>query len=251
MNRDGRTADLANFLAMIERLSQIRGQSLGDLMRVAGADQSMVDAAFKGDVFGQSGLRRLARALGVHAADLFVLAGIEVPSNLAPSSTPAGSILDHLVRTALRLPTERREQLLRVARSVPQQDSVPSMVRKRDNFPYGPGSVIVGMLRNRNLNNLNSVKMLYRLARIGPLSAATIHAFGSGRKEISPEFLSGFATVLAFRTDELAALLDIELVNVGMPVDTATRQVAELLWDVRHMNSDQLRNIQEEFGTVD
>ncbi|QLQ35329.1 hypothetical protein [Micromonospora robiginosa] len=250
MNRDGRTADRANFLAMIERLSRARGEGLGDLMRVGGVDQSMIEAAFKVDVFGQPGLQRLAHALGMHAADLFVLAGIEVPNNLAPSSTPADSILDRLVRTALRLPAERREQLLGVARSVPRRDSVPSMVRKRDNFPYGPGSMIVGMLRNRNLNNLNSVKMLYRLARIGPLSAATIHAFGSGRKDISPEFLFGFATVLGFRPDELSALLDIEFVNVRKPVDAATRQMAELLWDVRDMNSDQLRNLYEEFGPV-
>ncbi|WP_143740183.1 hypothetical protein [Micromonospora echinospora] len=51
--------------------------------------------------------------------------------------------------------------------------------------------MIVRMLRNRNLNSLNSAKMLYRLAGIGPLSAATIHAVGYGRKELSPELLSG------------------------------------------------------------
>ncbi|WBB95062.1 XRE family transcriptional regulator [Solwaraspora sp. WMMA2080] len=243
-------ADSVNFLAMIERLSRIRGQSFDDLMRVAGVDPLMVDAAIKGDVLGQSSLQRLARVLDMHAADLFVVAGIEVPSNLAPLSAPAGPVLDHLVRTALRLPAERLEQLLRVARSVPRRDSVALTVRKRDNFPYGPGSVIVGMLRNRNLNNLNSVKMLYRLAGIGPLSSATIHAFGSGRKELSPDFLAGFAAVLALRGDELAALLDIEPVDVKIPVDVAIRQVAELLWDVRHLNNDQLRNIQEEFGAI-
>ncbi|WP_147376324.1 hypothetical protein [Micromonospora radicis] len=247
MKQDGgRTANLANLVAMLARLSRNRGQGVDSLIRAAGMDQSELAAVFEGDDFGQSVLRRLAPALGVHTADLFVLAGLEVPNDLVPRTDPADSVLDHLVRAALRLPSERREQLLGVARSMPQPSTVASVVWKHDAFPYAPGSVIVRMLRNRNLNNLNSVKMLYRLAGIGPLSAATIQAVGSGRKELTPELLCGFAAVLSFRADDLAALIDIELTHPGPSTDTATQQVAELIWDVRHLSSEQLRAIQEE-----
>lgn len=131
---------------------------------------------------------------------------------------------------------------------MPPPDPIAPIVRERDPFPYGPGAVIVRLLRNRNLNNLNSAKMLYRLAGIGPLSAATIQVVGHGRRELSPELLSGFATVLSFQVEELAALIDIELPQACPPADAKTRQVAELIWEVRHLSSAQLRALQDEFG---
>lgn len=124
---------------------------------------------------------------------------------------------------------------------------IAPIARKRDPFPYGPGAVIVRLLRNRNLNNLNSAKALYRLAGIGPLSAATIHLVGNGRKQLSPELLSGFATVLSFRVEDLAALIDVELPQSCPPADARTSQVAELIWEVRHLRSDQLHALQGEF----
>ncbi|MET7867439.1 XRE family transcriptional regulator [Micromonospora taraxaci] len=183
--------------------------------------------------------------LGVHPADLFILAGLDVPSDLAPCAAPAGSILDHFVKTALRLPIEQREQLLGAARSMPLEEPAAPIVREPDRFPYGPGAVIVRLLRNRNLDSLNSAKMVYRLAGIGPLSAATINVVGLGRKELSPELLSGFATVLSYRVEDLAALIDIELPHAFSPADTASRQVAELIWEARHLSADQLHALQQ------
>ncbi|MEU8220682.1 XRE family transcriptional regulator [Micromonospora taraxaci] len=226
-------------------MSKSRGQTVDSLLRAAEVDQSGIEAAFGGEVSGPSALRRLAPVLGVHTADLFILAGLDVPSDLAPCAAPAGSILDHLVKTALRLPSEQREHLLGAARSMrPPEPAVP-IVREPDPFPYGPGAVIVRLLRNRNLNSLNSAKMLYRLAGIGPLSAATINVVGHGRKELSPELLSGFATVLSYRVEVLAALIDIELPQALPPADAASRQVAELIWEVRHLSADQLHALQE------
>ncbi|MEU8332915.1 hypothetical protein [Micromonospora sp. NPDC048839] len=236
-----------NVVAMVARLSANRGQNVGSLMRAAQVDQAELEAAFKGDASNPSVLRRLAPALGLHAADLFVLAGLDVPSDLAPFAAPADSILDQVVRTALRLPLDRCQQLLGVARSMSPPAPIAPIARKRDPFPYGPGAVIVRLLRNRNLNNLNSAKALYRLAGIGPLSAATIHLVGNGRKQLSPELLSGFATVLSFRVEDLAALIDVELPQSCPPADARTSQVAELIWEVRHLRSDQLHALQGEF----
>jgi hypothetical protein len=235
----------AHVVAMVARLSKRRGQTVDSLLRAATVDQSEIEAAFDGGVSGASALRRLAPVLGVHPADLFILAGLDVPSDLAPAAAPAGSILDHLVKTALRLPIEQREQLLGAARSMPLAKPATPIVWEPDRFPYGPGAVIVRLLRNRNLDSLNSAKILYRLAGIGPLAAATINVVGLGRKELSPELLSGFATVLSYRVEDLTALIDIDLPQAFPPADTASRQVAELIWEVRHLSADQLRALQE------
>ncbi|MEV4764047.1 XRE family transcriptional regulator [Micromonospora chokoriensis] len=231
-------------------MSKSRGQTVDSLLRAAEVDQSGIEAAFDGEVSGPSALRRLAPVLGVHPADLFILAGLDVPSDLAPCAAPAGSILDHLVKTALRLPIEQREQLLGAARSMPLPEPAAPIVWEPDRFPHGPGAVIVRLLRNRNLNSLNSAKVLYRLAGIGPLSAATINLVGLGRKELSPELLSGFATVLSYRVEDLAALIDIGLPQAFPPADTASRQVAELIWEVRHLSADQLHALQEKLVPV-
>ncbi|MGW1448409.1 XRE family transcriptional regulator [Micromonospora sp. NPDC002411] len=220
-------------------MSKSRGQTFDSVLRAAEVDQSEIEVA------GPSALRRLAPMLGVHPADLLVLAGLDVPSDLAPCAAPVGSILDHLVKTALRLPVEQREHLLGAARSMPLPESAAPIVRGRDPFPYGPGAVIVRLLRNRNLDSLNSAKMVYRLAGIGPLSAATINVVGLGRKKLDPQLLFAFATVLSYRVEDLAALLDIELPQTLPPADTASRQVAELIWEARHLSADRLRALQE------
>jgi hypothetical protein len=41
--------------------------------------------------------------------------------------------------------------------------------------------------------------------------------------------------VFSLPVHDLAALVDIELETARPPVDTAIRQVAELLWDMRHL----------------
>ncbi|MEU8943679.1 hypothetical protein AB0C97_37465 [Streptomyces goshikiensis] len=100
------------------------------------------------------------------------------------------------------------------------------------------------MLGNRNLNWTASAKTLYHLTgRL--LAAATIGAIGHGRKEITPGLLADFATLLGIPTRDLAALTGIEPPDQTPPQNPAAADVAELIWDIRHLTAAQVQHISD------
>ena len=74
-----------------------------------------------GDAATPEALRRLAPTLGWHTADLFVLAGQDLPADLAPTDPKAdpGRIARHYVAVPPSRPI-----LLAAARAMPQQPPV-------------------------------------------------------------------------------------------------------------------------------
>ncbi|MFG1777595.1 hypothetical protein ACGFIG_14335 [Micromonospora sp. NPDC049048] len=102
------------------------------------------------------------------------------------------------------------------------------------------------MLHNRNLDWLNSAKVLFRLSGIGPLAASTVGAIAHGREELSPELLTGFAAVLAISDRDLAALIGVEATHASSKVNPAAVDVAGLIWDVRHLSVGQVQQVCDE-----
>jgi hypothetical protein len=78
-------AELLSFGTRLTRLFEYRKLDLGTVARAAGVPESEL-AAVLGDVGAPdpSLLRQLAPALRLYTADLFVIAGLAVPDDLAP-----------------------------------------------------------------------------------------------------------------------------------------------------------------------
>ncbi|MFJ8663534.1 hypothetical protein [Streptomyces sp. NPDC093795] len=191
-------------------------------------------------------LRRLAPALKLRTADLFVIAGTPVPDELAPLDIKAGSQIPPLAKYALPLPSDRRQQLRRLAQSLPRhkrtQPNLPTPAHQR--YQPSHGALLVHMLGNRNLNWTASAKTLYHLT--GRLhAAATIGAIGHGRKEVTPGLLADFATLLGIPAHDLAALTGIDPPDQTPSQNPAAADVAELIWDIRSLTAAQVQHIND------
>src|SRR5947208_13060237 len=74
----------ANFGVLLQRLADHRQLDIALLAQRAQATESEVHRAVGGEAPTPSLLRRLAPVLGLHAADLFVSAGVAVPDDPRP-----------------------------------------------------------------------------------------------------------------------------------------------------------------------
>lgn len=239
---------LPGFGVRLARYLDHRRLDVVAVCRTAGVPETELRAVLDGAAPNPSLLRRLAPALRLHTADLFVIAELPVPDDLAPLDSNAINLVDDLAWEAMRVPPEQRRRLRELVRSLPQEErgrSAPPL-RVYEQYPPGPGAVLVRMLRNRNLRWTGSVQILARMtAGRVYLSASTIGMVGHGRKELYPELLAGFAAVLGIPVGDLATLAGIEPPDDIPPVDPGTVEVAELIWDVRRLTAEQLRQVCE------
>jgi hypothetical protein len=196
--------DVPGFGAL-SRLLQRRGLGVDVLSSsVGGRDLASV---LDGGAPTPTVLRGLAPALGMHAADLFVIAGLAVPDDLAPLRKRAAGWLPSIVSAAIDEP-DVLPGLRDFARSLPiraPDPPPPPPVHQR--YPPGFGGMLVRLLHNRSLDWTPSAKILYHLAGIGPLAAATVGMVGHDRKPLTPELVAGFATVTGIPAGDLAALI--------------------------------------------
>lgn len=241
----GKMTEQLSLGVLIERLSQRRGLDFGGLSRRTLLPEPELRAILAGAMPDSSPLRRIASALDLHDADCLVMAGLPVPVDLVPLDPRAGLIADELVGYAIQMDAEQRQRLRQYVQSLPQQDRSQIMpaLRMYEQYEPGLGATIVRMLCNRNLDWLNSAKVLFRMTGIGPLSASTVGAIGHGSKELSPELLVGFATVLGISAYDLAAVAGVELVQDTSSVDPAVADAAKLIWDIGRLSADQVRQV--------
>jgi hypothetical protein len=199
----------------------------------------------RGAVPGPSLLRRLAAALGMHAPDLYVIAGMEVPPDLAPLDVKAGPETARLVWQAGQLPGDRLSELLDLARSLPQQDRAEPFPppRKYEQYPPGFGGMLARMLATRNLDRMSSVRVLYAVS-LGRVywSAATIGLVGRGRKEVTPVLVTVFAAALGIPAGDLAAIGGMRLpADPEIPLNPSADAMAELTWEARRLAAEQVK----------
>jgi hypothetical protein len=236
-----------NFGILLGRLANHRKMDIGDLPRLAGITETEFQAVLDGAAPSPSLLGRLAPALDLHAADLFVIAEVAVPEELAPLDPTAGVRVPELVRQAMVLPPEGIALVRRFARSLPR----PTRVRPATATPVYPpsfGAVVVRLLGNRNLNWPASAKTVFHLTGLA-LAASTIGAIGHGRKELAPDLLAALATALDISAGDLAALTGVDLPE-GTPRPTPPAEVAELIWDARHLSADQVRQARDKAASL-
>ncbi|MFJ8609216.1 hypothetical protein ACIRH0_18760 [Streptomyces sp. NPDC093675] len=237
--------EVPDFGVSLAHLLHHRSLDVEALADQAGVKADEVRAVLADGVPGEELLRRLAVALGFHAVDLLILAGLPVPDDMAPLDAGAERLMPCIVMDAVCLPVGSRRELLELVRSLPQEERRSSFTPKWiASVGEGPGDRVIRMLRYRNLDRMGMAKAL---AVVTPtyLSAATYGLIGSGRTELTPRLLTDFAAVLGIDAYELAALTGVFLHGAPSPPAPAALYVATLLWEARRLSAGQAQNVAE------
>ncbi|MEU1164093.1 hypothetical protein ABZ372_27135 [Streptomyces sp. NPDC005921] len=233
------------FGAMLAWLLDHRRLTAQELTVRAGLTADEVRAVLAEKIPTEALLRRLAPALGLHAVDLFILSGRAVPEDLAPLEAAAAQWAASTVTDAVRLPATGRCDVLKLIRSLPQEERRFGFAPKPPvPLTGGPGAWVVGMLQYRNLNWMGMAKVL---AFVTPtyLSAATYGVIASGRKELTPRLVTDFAALLGIDARELALLTGVSLREVPSPPSPDAADAAALLWEARRLTAAQARHVSE------
>ncbi|MFG2059630.1 XRE family transcriptional regulator [Micromonospora sp. NPDC048930] len=231
------------FGVLLGRLLAHRRAGPATVARAAGVSASELDAVLAGGHASALLLRRLAPALGLHTADLFVIAGHDVPADLAPARGTRPWHVGHVMQSAMRLFGKRFDRLHEFIRSLPAllpAEPLPPPTRS----PAGPGALVMGLLANRNIRP-HIAQLLYFVGDGPYVSDSTIYRVVHGDSALTARYVTAFAAVLGFPAGDLAALT-----GVGPPVDTARlyprrAELAAVAWDARRLNSEQLSQVQQ------
>ena len=241
------------FGVLLARLSGHRELDVRSLSGLAEIAEPDLQAVFEGAGPSLPLLTKLAPALGLHVADLLVIAGLPVPEELAPLDPRAGSLVPKVAGRSVCLPPGSREQLLDYARSRPQlARTQPAPVPKSyEQYPPGFGAQLMRMLGNRNLNWWQSAETFTRLTG-GHLylSAATVGAVGRDVNRLTPDLLTGFAVVLGISAGDLAALGEVSLPDCGASVYSVPADIAVLIWEIRRLTAEQVRRVLDEANSM-
>ncbi|MFE2288187.1 hypothetical protein ACFXDJ_28975 [Streptomyces sp. NPDC059443] len=94
----------SDFGVPLGRLLDHRKLDAGSVATRAGIAESGLRAVLGSTAPEPELLRALAPALGLQTVDLFALAGVPLPEDLAPLDAQAGRLVPHLVSLAVSLP---------------------------------------------------------------------------------------------------------------------------------------------------
>jgi hypothetical protein len=235
---------LPTFGVLLMRLAEVRSLDVNALAARATAADAEIISVLDGGEPDPSLLRRLAPALGLHRSDLFIIAGQDVPDDLAARDAAAGIEVGGLSWSLTYLPRSV-PQLRRLIQSLPElpgpRTSAAAPARLR--YPNSPGGLVLRLLHNRNLTLTGSVKYLYGVGRGPLLSPSTIGMIGKGTKALTPELLAGFAAFLDISSRDLAALTGIEPPDMAPPAHPNAGEVADLIWSARRLTAEQMRQV--------
>jgi hypothetical protein len=213
---------------------------VANLAREAGVPVSELHAVIKGAEPSPQTVGQLGLALGFHTADMFVIAGLAVPQDLASAWPTSPWDVGSVVKLAMRMSPALRNRLDELVRSLPVQsrtEPVPA-----DDYPEGPGALMLRLLRNRNIGPYNA----HILAMVGGgpyVSNATMAMLGPGEIVITPPYVTGFAHLVGYAPDDMAALAGLGPVVEDAPVHPASAELAALAWNARRLTSDQLKHV--------
>ncbi|MFH8385852.1 hypothetical protein ACH4E7_33855 [Kitasatospora sp. NPDC018058] len=235
------------FGPLLARLMGHRTLDASVLSTAAGIDLEELQAVLDGRPPSERLLRSLGPVLGLHAVDLFVLAGQPIPDDLTPVSRNPHWSVSSVVYNTMVMPAENRRPLLDAIRALPL---VPRSGRGGTDRPYhryepGLGAVLLELTHNRNLNWTCTAKALHAVTggRIY-LSASTIGGIGRDTVEVTPELVAGFAGLLGIPAPDLAALGGIRLPDDLPPLHSRAADVAAVIWEARRFTTAQLQDLE-------
>ena len=149
----------------------------------------------------------LAPALGLQVADLFVIAGLDLPDGLAAATGTVSWNVGRLMQDASRLVPEGRERLHKIVRSLPVV-APTGPARPASSYPPGPATTLLRLLENRNIHPWNA--RLLCVVGDGPyVSDSTVAGVGRGRVALTPRYVTAFANVLGIPAGDLTAVTGV------------------------------------------
>ncbi|MGW2398113.1 hypothetical protein ACWCYY_16355 [Kitasatospora sp. NPDC001664] len=239
-------AGVAGFGVLLARLLERR--SLDALEISATEDVSAEDlrAALDGRPPAESLVRSLGPVLGLHAADLFVMAGQPVPNDLTPVTRNPRWSVSRVLYNTMTMPTENRSVLLDAIRAQPvvSREGRGGVDRPSHRYEPGFGAVLLELTHSRNLTWPCTAKALHAVTGGQVyLAASTIGGVGRGTVEVSPELLVGFAGVLGIPARDLAALGGVRLPEGLPPLHPRAADVAAVIWEGRRLTTAQLDDV--------
>ena len=182
-------------------------------------------------------VRKLAPALGIHTADLFVIAGLPVPDELASAWPTSPWDVGSIVRHVVRMDADQRRQLEALVKSLPAQPRIGSA--PSDDYPDAPGALLLRLLRNRNIRPYNA-RILKEIGDGPYVSDSTVVGLGRGTVVITPQYVTAFAHLLGYPPSEMVALTGIGPVVKDARIHPASVEIAAMAWQARRFSSEQL-----------
>jgi hypothetical protein len=243
------------FGVLLTRLLAHRGTDVAALSSSSSLSEAELESVLAGGPVSDAQLRALAPVLGLHTADLFVIANVAVPEDLTPLDRAAGSVAERIIHLVLALPSEQRAHIRRLVEQLPQEPrpqedpSKTPVPRVYDLEAAGFGAMLVTMLcSNRNLHSIMAAAKTVATMTSGDmyLSAATYPLIGSGRAELHPRWVASLAMVLGIAAGDLAAITGIELDESLVREDPVVTETAELLWKLRRVSAAQATHVHEQ-----
>jgi transcriptional regulator with XRE-family HTH domain len=229
---------LGRFGSALRRLARHRHLDVDTLAEMAGVASAELTAVLGGDAPGDGLVRRLAGALRLHPADLFAVAELPVPEDLAPADPSAGWRLGRLVHHATMVSRPQRRSLRVAVAELPTAARIRPLreVPAYERYPPGAGGLLMQLMQNRNASLTTTAQSL--LPATGQyLAASTYLKIGHGRIPLRPEWLTNFAVLIDMDSDDLTALTGLP---VKRPPSSAPTDIADLIWDARRLGGTQL-----------
>ncbi|GAB3831829.1 hypothetical protein GCM10027610_022820 [Dactylosporangium cerinum] len=192
-------------------------------------------------------VRKLAPALDIHAADLFVIAGLPVPDDLASAWPTAPWDVGSILRHAISMNAGQCRQLETLVRSLPEQPR--SGPAPTDDYLDTPGALLLRLLRNRNIRPGNADI----LAAVGDgpyVPSFTVAELGHGRVVITPQYVTAFAHMLGYQPSDVVALTGVGPVVEDARVHPASKEIAALAWQARRLSNEQLSEVMAAAGSI-
>ncbi|MET7399522.1 hypothetical protein ABZS66_39165 [Dactylosporangium sp. NPDC005572] len=226
------------FAQRLARLLEHRGTPPEAVAAAADVPDRSLDAVLAGAEPDPALLRRLAPALGLHAADLLVAAGQALPADLAPARLTGPWRVNHLVHRGRR---GVAETLRRIEAMPDRRAAHPEPWTPRARVPV-PGEVIHRLLDNRNVR----IDMAALMHAGGPyLSTSTYGMALGGRTHLEQSLVDAFAWLLGIAPGDLVALAGVEPSTRSRwpPYGEPVPGLAELAWAARRLDDEQLEQL--------